>query len=943
MFQRTKISAGVLLALGGLTLVAAPAGAQETNTQRVEITGSSIKRVDAEGALPVITLRREDIERSGATTVRDLVQALPSMQGFTTSGESVNGSGGGTTTASLRNLGEKYTLVLLNGRRVAPFDTGSTVNLEQLPLSAIERVEVLADGASSLYGADAIAGVVNFITKQGRTDGELELRLTKPQRKGGDGVNFSIGKGFGDLEENGYNLYAAFSYDRERRILASQRPWSRSGVRAFTGADGRSLYLWQLSLNATPPNVELVDANDETVDLYNPVLLLNGNCGAHPASFQQGDTCRFDYGATVDLVPDSERKNLFLSGSFKLPAGFRLFAETLLSDASVKAGFAPPAQPLLFEPGDTLYERYVTPTLATRGVDPADVAYGVYYMRLADAGQRRDDFRTRGRHGVLGVDGQLRGFDVSASYTHSRTDYEARNVGGYASRLKLLELVSSNAFDPFAQGTSASSSALAPAVLNAKSTDVQSQLDVVSVRGSGPVFKIQGRDAMLGVGGDYTRQRYKDFPASIYQGPNAIFPDEPDFPVGSDNGSTPFDARRNSWGAFTELVVPVLKGFEITGALRYDSYDAVENRFNFIDLNTLGAPATQGNDASKTTYKLSFRYQPTSQWLVRGSVGTGFRAPTLSNIASPLTPFGVIGTQRACPVQAGDPLFVGCRSQPFQYRQQRGGNALSGTTGLQPETSDQWAVGVRWEPNREFNVGFDFWNVRIKDAISLIPEDTAFDNFERYRSLFTVTTDPATQRPILTFNQVFVNSAERAARGIDWDMTLRNRLPFGRLTTQFSGTYLLKSYFDLGFGGGRETSLRRLGSDDQVAFRVITRLAATLDTGNWSNTLVWNWRPGYTDQSYTADDRTIRVRNPDGSPGEFVAYEGHKVSSYGALDWQGQYKMNNGLTLVAGIRNVLDKDPPFTVKTVAGNQLGADSRYHDVIGRTYYLRANYKF
>ena len=163
MFKKSRLSIAAVTALAGVAPL--PVWAQGT-PQRVEITGSSIKRVDAETALPVTVIKREDIERSGFTTAADLIQSLPNMQGFITASKSVNGGGGGVTTASLHSIGSAYTLVLLNGRRLAPYNTGTTVNLNSIPLSMVDRIEVLTDGASAIYGADAIAGVVNFILKK---------------------------------------------------------------------------------------------------------------------------------------------------------------------------------------------------------------------------------------------------------------------------------------------------------------------------------------------------------------------------------------------------------------------------------------------------------------------------------------------------------------------------------------------------------------------------------------------------------------------------------------------------------------------------------------------------------------------------------------------------------------------------------------------------------
>lgn len=154
MFRRTKVNAGVLAALGALSVVGMPAQAQQQTLERVEITGSSIRRVDAETALPVQTINRAEIERSGALSVTELLQALPAMQGFTQSSEAVGGGGGGFSGASIHNIGETRTLVLLNGRRIATWagqtltGAGAAIDLNSIPLAAISRIEVLTDGAS---------------------------------------------------------------------------------------------------------------------------------------------------------------------------------------------------------------------------------------------------------------------------------------------------------------------------------------------------------------------------------------------------------------------------------------------------------------------------------------------------------------------------------------------------------------------------------------------------------------------------------------------------------------------------------------------------------------------------------------------------------------------------------------------------------------------------
>src|SRR5688572_26341959 len=180
MFRRTKVSTGALMALGVLAMASAPVFGQQ-QLEKVEITGSSIRRIDAESALPVQILRKEDIARSGATSTTDLLQRLPAIQGSFSESSSVGGGGGGLTTVSIHNIGDARTLVLLNGHRLAQFGGqsltgfGAAMDLNAIPISAIERVEILTDGASALYGADAVAGVVNFITRNNTNEGDITL------------------------------------------------------------------------------------------------------------------------------------------------------------------------------------------------------------------------------------------------------------------------------------------------------------------------------------------------------------------------------------------------------------------------------------------------------------------------------------------------------------------------------------------------------------------------------------------------------------------------------------------------------------------------------------------------------------------------------------------------------------------------------------------------
>src|SRR5580693_2390694 len=189
-----SIASACLVGPGGRAMAAdtdTAATAPTPDLVEIVVTGSSIaQRLDS-SSLPVTLISSEEIAKTGFTSATDLLQALPGMQGFVPASSSVNGGGDGVTTAAVHSMPSKYTLVLLDGQRVAGFDLsavageGFGVNLNSIPLDAIERVEVLTDGASALYGADAIAGVVNFILKKDQTDGRAFYNASIPSQSGG--------------------------------------------------------------------------------------------------------------------------------------------------------------------------------------------------------------------------------------------------------------------------------------------------------------------------------------------------------------------------------------------------------------------------------------------------------------------------------------------------------------------------------------------------------------------------------------------------------------------------------------------------------------------------------------------------------------------------------------------------------------------------------------
>src|SRR5450432_3652997 len=194
--RRRLIAAAVAAAFP----LAAWSQTQSQQLERVEITGSAIKRIDAETSVPVTVLKVDDLKKEGIATVQQLLERVSAAQTSVATSQSVGSATGGAAFANLRALGQNKTLVLLNGRRIADNAIdGSAPDLNMIPIAALERIEVLRDGASSLYGIDAIGGVINFITRKDLKGGSLTLQAQKPQHDGGKSYNANIGYGYGDL------------------------------------------------------------------------------------------------------------------------------------------------------------------------------------------------------------------------------------------------------------------------------------------------------------------------------------------------------------------------------------------------------------------------------------------------------------------------------------------------------------------------------------------------------------------------------------------------------------------------------------------------------------------------------------------------------------------------------------------------------------------------
>lgn len=936
-----------LMFAGGMALSMHAAYAQETTDgamQRVEVTGSSIKRIASEASLPVQSFNQKDIKKTGVTTVTDFIQQIPAMQGFSVAADSVGGGGGGVTTASIHDIGAAYTLVLLNGRRIAPSNSGTTIDLNSIPLSAIERVEVLTDGASALYGADAIAGVVNFILKKGASPLEINAKYSRPEEKGGASNSISISKGFGDIDEDGYSIFVSASHDEQKSLKASQRSFAKSGIINFNDPkNGKALQFINGSSRSAPGNAAVdynrtdpvtgaVVINPETnkpfvdsVNLNPYALAHGGKCAASNMDFYGNGNCYFDSPSTIEINPESKRDAIFSSGTVKLgKTGFQGFYDLAYTEARVVASIAPYPADFSVDVGSPLFNKYLAPNLTPAQLANATGAVANY--RLSEMGNRVYDYGTKATHIVAGIDGNAFGWDINSAVTYSKNKQTQKYVSGFPLADKFDAQVAAGNIDPFAYPVGSMPDAMRQALLGTGFSGTYNTQTVemkgIDGRASRPVFSLPGGTAMLGVGADFRNTSYKVQQANVAKQAQILF----------DNAQVDSEYARDNAGAYAELMMPISKKLEMTGSLRYDQIGAIDDKLT---------GKTVGKKENATTWKISGKYSATKSLMFRAAAGTGFRAASMQEIAGPLEDWGVTGGNYQCPLTAangmgGHPLASYCSGvgrQQFEAFQ--GGNP-----DLKPETSKQWSIGTVFEPIDSLSMSFDLWNVEIRDQVTAVSEGLIFNDPAKYANLFTTKHISSTGKDVLAIKLLPINIGKVENRGIDYDFTHKMKLLDGRLTSRLMGTYLLRSrYTTPGTDDQWETSLNRYGSNDKVSFRNIIRATTSYETAKFTHTLSASYRNGYTDKEQTVDDCAVIVA---GSPGECYGIQ-LEVPSYTTFDFQTAYRPMKNVEITGGILNLFDRNPPFTLRNTGSHQVGYNPSYSSALGRQFYLSGSYKF
>lgn len=900
MFKKTKLCKGLLLAFGGgLMLGAMPAhaqSAQATQLDRVEITGSSIKRLAAEAALPVQVIKADDLAKAGVTNAQEALNFVASNQSSTVSSSSVGASNGGASFADLRGLGYSRTLVLVNGKRMVnnPY-LAAAVDLNAIPFGAVERIEVLTDGASAIYGSDAIAGVVNFITRREFSGINATASGSWPEASGGgEKYTASITGGYGNLADQKFNIFGGISYSKQEALAATARDYAKTSFIPSLGVN-------RTSGTSFPANYWQGDSA-----VFNPSL---PDC-APPNSIPSGGICRFDYVPFINIIPEQEQWSYIAKGSYAVNKDNTVSLEYVQADNTLKTVISPtPLTGLTMVPTNPFFPGGAGGTPANPAIDSTqDINFG---WRQTTVGGRASQTENKTNRWMLAWDGSYKGWDYNVTALQSKADVTQSFTGGYVNstmiRNGLNGVDGAPWLNPFGDQSAAGQDYLMSSRVLGQVQKSEGTLREITAVVSGEVAKLPAGPMMLAVGVDFLKDEaeYTNNFALIRQAASS------GLELAEDSSG---DRRDNA--VYAELNVPIVKTLDMNLALRYDDYSDFGSTWN---------------------PKIALRWQPTQQVLVRGSYNTGFRAPTLYDVYAPnsitytadsyndplLCPNGVVNTALG---------GVRARDCGMQFQQQQGGNR-----DLDPETSKAWTIGFLVQPTQQWTLGVDYWDYKVESSIGVTGESVIFGDPTAYAANFIRCgmLSPADAAKLAatcgggaspnTLAYIFngtSNLGNFKTSGLDLQAGYQSPVgDWGQFTVNYRGTYVMTYEYQLEKNGVYNDNLGNYFNGSPVA-RYRQTLAFGWQKAAWSAGLVNRYTSAYEDEN-------------DGGQGHVVS--GNNVWDL-ALTWAG-YK---GLSITAGITNVFDRDPPLSNQG-SGFQVGYDYRYGDPTGRAFLLRGTYSY
>ncbi len=928
------------------SLPVAPPAAQDD----IVVTGSLFARADKETASPLTTISAEMLRQRGFTSVADAIRSVSADNSGSVPIAFSNGFAAGATGVSLRGLGVNSTLVLFDGLRGAYYplaDDGQRqfVDLNTIPQFAVERIEVLRDGASATYGADAIGGVINVITRKEYKGfgGSAEAGVTGKGDVGNQRLTFIAGTG--DLSEDGYSAYIGGEYfhsdplrARDRGFPYNTRDFSRLTCTA-SGAPAPCRNRNPGAVGAASTISAIVRRANQLIpgDVYSGQVIAGSlyqvlnPAGCAPgtiahSSASSGSFCEQNFQADYrELQPEQTRYGVTGRTTARIGEGIEAYAMGTYYRSDVTARNTPSTTRNTL-PANT--NGLILPARLSNGqLNPNNpfaaegLAAQILYV-FADI-PLSNTTRSNTYRGALGINGSLgdRGrFAFEATGMHTDLDAIHRGYINLAGLAKAVADGTYNFVDP-SLNTAAVRRSVAPDVATRSTSD----LYMAQLTATYALADLPGGPLQVGGTASIRHERLN--------APNG----NPDSAV---VGINPVNARghRTVAAASIEVDAPLLDAVDLNLAGRFDHYSDGYSRFS---------------------PKVGLKITPIRQIALRGTYSQGFRAPQFTELNGNVVGYITVGAPPCDIVLAhgGTATANGGCTGGSPYVQSGNGLGInsSGTPGLKPERSRSFTLGAVFQPVPWFSATVDYYNIVKKDFIAGGPDyGTALDNHYAGQPLpagYSVTLNdpdplyPSAPRTVLLINAPYVNAAEQRTSGMDFTATLDLPLADGvRLTSQLEVTKIFA--FDLVSAEGTQHYVGTQGP-----FQLSSGAGTPAWRGNWQNTLAVGPATISATAYYTSGYRnTAEDTTGPGTGGDCTSTADLggdpsfcRTKHFLVVDLVGSYKVSENFTFYANINNLFDVSAPLNLPNYAGAAYNPTWSQSGAVGRSFRAGARFRF
>ena len=939
----------------------------DTGSADIVVTGTLFRRTDTETPSPVSVLTAATLEARGFTTVSEAVNSIAAGNGGGVPQNFTGAFASGATAISLRGLTTNSTLTLFDGLRPSYYplaDDGqrSIVDLNTIPSAIVDRIEVLRDGASSTYGADAIAGVVNVILKKevkgilGRVEAGISER--------GDSANqrVQLTAGYGDLGDQGFNVYLSGEYQHLESLYNRDRgfPYNTNNLQSinlgngYTGRNGNTFYTTPTAASAGGATVGIVQpgtptANSAGLPFATPIaggrFQTLGTCASQnliTRNTSAGTYCEQDLVNTYGLIqPEQTRFGGTAHFTANIGENTQAYVAATFYQSKVLIDGTPQS---IRSNGNPLETRGIAlPALLANGtLNPQNpfAAQGqsaIIYYRFGDIPSSLTNL-SRSYRVAGGVDGPIgdSGFAYSVAATYMRTDLE-QTRRGFLYVPGLVSAINNGTYNFI--NPSANNQAVRDSISPTLQGRNNSELAQVQATITKDLFQLPGGPLQVGIGGQF---RYE----AVYN-PNPV-PNRDFITV------NPFSAvgNRNVKAAFFEINAPLLDKLEINASGRYDDYSTGFSRFS---------------------PKIGAKFSPISQISFRGTYSQGFRAPSI-----PETSGTVIGFTNYTP---GDGLSAADRATLLSRYGNNSyitstygiGQNSTGNPDLKPEKSRSFTGGVVFQPTSWLSATVDYYNIKKKDLVLAGAGNTASiaSNYLLSGAVpagVTVTPNPSdpanpTLRPtLLSVNYLYSNGTSLITDGIDAQVQASIPLAEGvKLTSTLEGTWINKYNIDDGTGGGIQKFVGTLGS-----YAITSASGTPRWRANWQNSLALgditftgtayyvSGYKGYADDNTgpgstcaQAIEQSIQY-NAEGSGAAAGSGGGNTpiqcdVRRWLQFDANVNFKVNDQFNFYVNVINAFDAKAPFDPNTYGGNNYNPAWSSAGIVGRLFRAGAQFNF